>query len=343
MKDHMMPFDTIRQLLATELTAVEQRLTHPQQSNIPMVNQLILHLTANGGKRLRPILLILIAKSLGYTGDQHIELGTAMEFIHTATLLHDDVVDASHLRRGQQTANDIWGNELSVLVGDFLYSQALSSLTQTNNMLILSTVSTTVAQIAEGEVLQLMNRRNLALSFDDYFNIIQRKTGLLFEMTAHLGAILGSRDPLLQTAARNYGMALGIAFQLVDDVLDYSGDASTIGKNIGDDLHDGNLTLPLLHVLQNGNPDEIQWIRTAILRKPKENAKCSGGEIDEMIDTKMIDNIIASFHRTGAIKYTLQLAENYVASALEAITNFPQTIYTEALTDLAKFAIARDH
>ena len=304
---------------------VDNLIQESLQSDVVLINQVGHHIVNSGGKRLRPALLLLIARHFEYSGSQHINLAAIIEFIHTATLLHDDVVDASILRRGQETANQRWGNEASVLVGDFLYSRAFQMMVETNSMRVMDVLSEATNTIAEGEVQQLLNSHDPETSEISYINVIQSKTAKLFEAAGRLGAILGERSLVEEQAMAKYGMHLGTAFQLIDDVLDYSASSSELGKNIGDDLAEGKPTLPLLYALWNSQGNEANIIREGIL---------NGG----LNNLDVIQKII---NETGAIEYTAELAQREANLAIESLDHFLTTEYLDAMVNLAKFSVDR--
>ena len=295
------------------------------QSDVVLINQVGHHIVNSGGKRLRPALLLLSARHFGYSGSQHINLAAIVEFIHTATLLHDDIVDASILRRGQETANQKWGNEASVLVGDFLYSRAFQMMVETNSMRVMDVLSEATNTIAEGEVQQLLNSHEPETTEVSYIGVIQNKTAKLFEAASRLGSILSQRDFDDEQAMAKYGMHLGTAFQLIDDALDYRAPNSTLGKNIGDDLAEGKPTLPLLYAMWNSPDHEANIIREAIL---------SGG-----LDN--IDSIQKIIINTGAIEYTAELAQREADLAIKSLDHFSASVYLDAMVNLAKFSAER--
>jgi octaprenyl-diphosphate synthase len=274
---------------------------------------------------MRPMLVLLSANACQYQGNQHINLAAVIEFIHTATLLHDDVVDASQLRRGNMTANAVWGNEASVLVGDFLYSRAFEMMVSANNMRIMEIMSHTTNTIAEGEVLQLLNCHDADTSEIRYMDVVMRKTARLFEAAAQIGAVLGQQSEQIETALANFGLHLGIAFQLIDDVLDYSASPEDTGKNVGDDLAEGKPTLPLIHAIHKGTPSQARLIRKAI----------ENGGHDNMQD------VCAIIESTGAIPYTAQAAKQQAGLAIEALSSLPDSASKEALYGLAEFSVNR--
>ena len=317
--------DALRSLIFEDMGRVDALIQKSLQSDVVLINQVGHHIVNSGGKRLRPALLLLVARHFGYTGSQHINLAAIIEFIHTATLLHDDVVDASLLRRGQETANNRWGNEASVLVGDFLYSRAFQMMVDTNSMRVMDVLSEATNTIAEGEVQQLLNSHDPDITEINYINVIQSKTAKLFEAAGKLGAILGERDLEDEQAMAKYGMHLGTAFQLIDDVLDYSASSSALGKHIGDDLAEGKPTLPLLYAMWHCREEEANIIRNAILNGGLEN----------------IDIIQQIIHKTGAIEYTTKLAQKEADLAVESLERFSNTEYLEAMINLAKFSMER--
>ncbi|MBV2235183.1 MAG: polyprenyl synthetase family protein [Sterolibacterium sp.] len=296
-------------------------------SDVVLIRQVAEYIIAGGGKRLRPALVLLTAGALGYRGSHHHELAAVVEFIHTATLLHDDVVDESDLRRGQETANALFGNAASVLVGDFLYSRAFQMMLVANDMRIMQVLADATNIIAEGEVLQLMNCRNVDIAVDDYLQVIRYKTAKLFEAAARLGALLGAADPDMEARLARYGMHLGTAFQLIDDVLDYSGEEADTGKHLGDDLAEGKPTLPLIHVMQHGSPAQAECVRKALL----------GGGRDQF------GQVLAAIQSTDALAVTRKQAEYEIEQATLALDALKASNYKKALLELAAFAIARNH
>lgn len=296
-------------------------------SEVVLVRQVAEYIIHGGGKRLRPVVVLLTARALGYDGPHHHELAAVVEFIHTATLLHDDVVDESQLRRGQDTANARFGNATSVLVGDFLYSRAFQMMVTVQNMRVMEVLADATNTIAEGEVLQLMNCHDPDVSEEAYMRVIRYKTARLFDAAGRLGAIVAGRDRAMEDALGAYGMHLGTAFQLIDDVLDYSGDRETTGKNVGDDLAEGKPTLPLLHVMRNGTPEQAQRVRQAI---------ATGG-------TEDFTAILQAIRDTGALDYARQQAEREAQLAVEALAGLPHGVYRDALVELSAFAVQRNY
>jgi len=308
-----------------EMTLVDSTISARLQSDVALVNQLSAYIINSGGKRLRPQLVLLAALASGYKGDHHTTAAATIEFIHTATLLHDDVVDDSKLRRGRDTANEVWGNEAAVLVGDFLYSRAFEMLVEIGDMRIMQIMASTTNQIAEGEVMQLLNVNNADISVDEYREVIQAKTAILFEAAMRVGAVLAQQSTKTEDAFAAYGKHLGTAFQLVDDALDYSGDSKALGKNVGDDLAEGKPTLPLIAALQKTNEAD-----TLTLRKAIEN----GGR-------DQIDEVMRIVEATGSLTATLDMAKSEAAAAKEALSLVEESEYKRYLLDLADQASAR--
>jgi octaprenyl-diphosphate synthase len=317
----------LESVLHDDLQAVDRVLRASLASNVALVRQVAEHIIGGGGKRLRPALLLLAARACGYRGSHHHTLAAVIEMIHTATLLHDDVVDESSLRRGHATANAMFGNAASVLVGDFLYSRAFQLMVTVDNLRVLRILSDATNVIAEGEVLQLLNAGNADISEEAYLDVIRRKTAKLFEAAAQLGAVLGRAEPVVEEALARYGMHLGTAFQLVDDVLDYSGEFDAIGKNLGDDLAEGNTTLPLIRALAVGSPAEAALIREAV----------TGGRRD---DFKPLLEVLT---RTGALEYARHCAEEESAQATACLSTLPNSPARETLLELSTFAVQRTY
>ena len=322
-----MDITAIRQLIAADMDAVDRLIIQRLQSEVVLINQIGTYIVHSGGKRLRPMIVLLAARACGYEGSRHIDLAAIIEFIHTATLLHDDVVDGSELRRNQETANAVWGNEASVLVGDFLYSRAFEMMVDVGRMQVMDILSHATNRIAEGEVLQLLNVHNPETSEADYMEVIKRKTATLFEAGARLGGVIAGRDEAQQQAMGEYGQHLGIAFQLVDDALDYNAGNSDIGKNIGDDLAEGKPTLPLIRALQQAEGDDRQHLVRIIEQ---------GGLAE-------IDYVMQAIHRSDAIAYTQQLARREAELAKQALGDLPDSPHRSALEALADFSVARTH
>lgn len=322
-----MQFDAIKALVNEDFCAVDNLIISSLHSKASIINDLGHYIIQGGGKRLRPLVVLLIAKACGYTADQHIPVATIIELIHTATLLHDDVVDEAELRRGQKTANRVWSNVASVLVGDFLYSRALQILTDGIDTKIMKVIANATNTMAEGEALQLLDRHNPATTEGAYLTIIRSKTAQLFEAAAVLGALLSGSNPEIEKAMQQYGMHLGTAFQLIDDVLDYTGSPSQSGKEIGNDLSQGKVTLPLIHILETGSPSQIRIVSQAI----KEGGS---GQLDEV--QKIIEE-------TAGIEYTLRFARTEVERAQKALLILPSTAFREGAHALAQFALERTH
>jgi octaprenyl-diphosphate synthase len=317
--------ENLNQLIAAEMAAVDQVIRSRLYSDVALVNKVGEYIIGSGGKRLRPALVILSAHAFGYQGKLHYELAAVVEFIHTATLLHDDVVDESALRRGRETANALFGNAASVLVGDFLYSRAFQMMVEANDMRVMETLADATNLIAEGEVLQLLNCNDADVDTANYLGVIHRKTAKLFEAAMRLGAILGKQDTAIETAAARYGMHLGTAFQLVDDVLDYSGDANEIGKNLGDDLAEGKPTLPLIYAMQHGTPMQSAVIRSAI----------------EKGDINLFGEVLQIVQETGALEYTRQQAQREADMAIAELADISDSRYKQSLLELAELAASR--
>ncbi len=322
-----MSLELIRSFVQDDLIATDKFICTELLSDIPLINQLVEYILKSGGKRIRPLLVLLTARAFDHQKQQHIELAAAIELIHTATLLHDDVVDSSALRRGNQTANHIWGNESSVLVGDFLYSRAFQLIVKLQNLEIMNIFANATNLIAEGEVLQLINRHDPDATEQSYYNIIQRKTAKLFEVASQIGAALCNYRPPQMAAMQHYGISLGTAYQLIDDALDYCSSADEMGKNMGDDLAEGKPTLPLIYALRYGKPAEVKLIRNAI----------------KTGSTKKLDSILTIIESTGAIEYTANAAKLHIQEAINSLTHIPESPYRKALQDLAEFVVARKY
>ncbi|WP_022946366.1 octaprenyl diphosphate synthase [Pseudoalteromonas ruthenica] len=323
-----MDIKAIQTLIADDMNSVNQLIHAQMQSDVALVNQLGLYIVNSGGKRVRPMLALLAARALGYQGDKHVTLATIVEFIHTATLLHDDVVDESDLRRGEPTANAEFGNAASVLVGDFIYTRSFQLMVGLGQMRIMDILADATNVIAEGEVLQLMNCNDPDTTEQSYMQVIYSKTAKLFEAATQLAAVITEQDTNVEEAMRLYGMHLGTAFQLVDDVLDYSADAHTLGKNIGDDLAEGKPTLPLIYAMQHGEAAQKQQIREAIEQ---------GNGLD------YLDDILATLTQTKALDFTMQRAQQEADKAISALDFLPESAEKEALVALANIAVKRDH
>lgn len=323
----LIDFDAIKNLTLAEAAAVDQLILNELSSDVVLINQIGHYIISNGGKRLRPMLLLLAAKALGGANDHHLVLAAVIEFIHTATLLHDDVVDESELRRGQESANAVWGNAASVLVGDYLYSSAFEMMVRTQNMRVMEILSKTTTAIAEGEVLQLLNCNNPDTTEAKYLEVIARKTAILFSAATRLGAVISNVDKTTEDALAAYGQHLGVAFQLIDDALDYKATTEDLGKNLGDDLAEGKPTLPLIYAIANGTTDEAQIVINAIKTGSRE----------------AFNEVFAVVKSTKAIEYTEQCAQQQAQLAITALDCLPDSIYKEALTQLARFSVQRNH
>ena len=313
-------------LTADDMTAVNQKIQKQLTSDVSLINQLGYYIISGGGKRIRPMIAVLTGRALGYDGDKHIQVAALIEFIHTATLLHDDVVDESDMRRGKQTANEVFGNAASVLVGDFIYTRSFQMMTDLDSMRVLKLMSEATNVIAEGEVLQLMNCNDPDISEADYMQVIYSKTARLFEAASQSAAILAGATPEQEKALQDYGRFLGTAFQLIDDVLDYDADNATLGKNTGDDLDEGKPTLPLLHAMHNGNTEESALIRQAI---------------EQGNGRHLLEQVLATMKRCGSLAYTYARAEEEADKAIAALSALPDSQYKDALAGLAHIAVRR--
>lgn len=314
-------------VVADDFTAVDGIIRRQLTSRVPLVEKIGDYIISAGGKRLRPLLVLLSGKALGYSGEDLQLLAATIEFLHTSTLLHDDVVDASGLRRGRATANAQWGNAPSVLVGDFLYARSFEMMVELGSMPVMRIISQATRVIAEGEVLQLSKVRDASTTEETYMEVIRGKTAMLFEASTHSAAALANAQPEQAEALRLFGDALGIAFQLVDDLLDYRGDAATLGKNVGDDLAEGKPTLPLIVTMREGTPEQASLVRKAIQQ---------GGSQD-------LEGIRDAVEAAGALDYTANLARTYATRAIDCLKALPEGEYRAALTELAEFAVARTH
>ena len=314
-------------VIEQDMRKVDAVISERLASGVPLVGQVTRYIIAAGGKRLRPALLLLTCGALGYKGAQRFNLAAVVEFIHTATLLHDDVVDGSTLRRGNSTANETFGNPASVLVGDFLYSRAFQMMVEAKDMHIMQVLADATNVIAEGEVLQLMNMHNAELDEAGYLNVIRSKTAKLFEASARVGAILASAPRELEEASAQYGQALGTAFQVIDDVLDYAGDAAVMGKSLGDDLREGKATLPLISAMQRGNAVQQAVVRHAI----------ETGAVD------MLDQVITIVRETGALDVSRRAAALEAQRAITAANRLPDGPHTSCLVQLAGQLLERDN
>ena len=321
-----MDLDPINALVARDMAAVNHTIYQRLRSEVALINRLGHYIVNSGGKRLRPMLVLLAAGACGYQGRRHIDMAAIIEFIHTATLLHDDVVDASNLRRGHKTANAIWGNESSVLVGDYLYSRAFEMMVEIGSMRVMEILSHVTNTVAEGEVMQLLNRRDADTTEARYMEVIEAKTAKLFEAASQAGAVLGEASSGIERALASYGMQLGIAFQLIDDALDYSASAEQIGKNVGADLADGKPTLPLIYAMHHGKAEQ-----TAIIRQAIE----SGG-------LTRLDAALNAIESTGAIAYTENVARQTVDDAIDQLISLPDSDHKQALIALARLSVNRN-
>ena len=317
----------IMTLVSDDLSAIKRHIENQIESDVPLIREIGRYIVDAGGKRLRPITLLLAARSLGYQGTAHIDLGAVIEFIHTATLLHDDVVDKSDLRRGRKTTNAVWGNPASVLVGDFLYSRAFEMMVAVDRMAIMRIMAATTNRISEGEVLQLLNTHSPIVSETDYLDTITRKTAKLFESAAQIGALLANAAPATESALAKFGLNIGISFQIIDDALDYRPGTDNIGKNTGDDLADGKMTLPLIHALRVCTPSDKELIQAAI----------------SVGDRSQFDTIVTIIESTDSLAYTSRVARTYATQAQQALELLPPSDYRNALSNLAEFAVSRTY
>lgn len=317
---------TIKALVQTRLDAVDTLINQQLHSSISLISDLSSHLINSGGKRLRPLLVLLTAQAYAYSGDADITLGAVIELVHAATLLHDDVVDNSLIRRGKKTANALWDNAASVLVGDFLYSRAFQLMVGAENLAILKMLADATNLISEGEVLQLLNRHNPETTESAYLDVLRYKTGTLFAASTQIGAMLANRPAADIEAMQRFGETLGIAFQLIDDALDYCADASTLGKSLGDDLAEGKATLPLIYALQHADSEQKKIIETALLEG----------------DRSALPVLLTIIDACGALAYTQQTAENFAAQARQTLqTHVPASIYRDAIDELITLAVQR--
>lgn len=311
--------------IASDLTQLDRVIWRHLNSEVELIQEIAQYLIQAGGKRLRPALLLLVCAALGNQGDERYTLAAVIEFIHTATLLHDDVVDTSDLRRGRKTANAVFGNAASVLTGDFLYSRAFQMMVSVGCTRVMPVLANATNMIAEGEVLQLINKHQSDMDEARYMQVIHYKTAKLFESAAQLGAMVADAEPALETAAAEFGRRIGTAFQLMDDWLDYAGDAQSMGKNAGDDLHDGKVTLPLIYLLKHGSRAQREHVRAAIK---------SG-------DSRHFENILDALHASGALDYTRQCAQQEAQQAAVALGAFPDSIYKQSLLELCAYSATR--
>jgi octaprenyl-diphosphate synthase len=316
----------IQALVADDMAAVNALIRARLASDVVLINQISEHIIAAGGKRLRPMLVLLAARALGYGGSDHVQTAAIIEFIHTSTLLHDDVVDESDLRRGRKTANALWGNAASVLVGDFLYSRSFQLMVELDRMQVMRILADTTNAIAEGEVLQLLHVHNPDTDEAAYLRVIERKTAVLFAAATRLGALLAGADERTQEAMARFGMALGYAFQIADDVLDYTADAATLGKNLGDDLAEGKATLPLIHAMAKAGPELRERLAQAIREG----------------DTEALPEIVDAIRSSGSLDYSRQVAERYAREAMQALEGLPESPQLAALRGLAVYSVQRE-
>ena len=319
--------NSIALTIAADMREVDAVIRNQLQSDVPLVNQIADYIISAGGKRIRPVLVLLMANAWGVRTDHHHQLAAVIEFIHTATLLHDDVVDESSLRRGRETANALFGNAASVLVGDFVYSRAFQMMVAIDDMRVMRILADATNVIAEGEVLQLLNMHDPDVNEARYLQVIRSKTAKLFEAAAQIGAMVAGADDAAVAAAADYGRSVGTAFQLVDDVLDYSGSAAAIGKNVGDDLREGKPTLPLIYLMENGTQTQRELVRRCI----------------ETGDEQHFDEILTLITRSGALDYTRAKAGVAADAARSALAGVPDSQFKSSLLDLCMFAVDRDH
>ena len=318
-------FEAVSALAKDDMAAVDRLISTSLESDVALVSQVSRYIVASGGKRLRPLIVLLAARAFGYSGEQHVRAAAIIEFIHTATLLHDDVVDSSSRRRGKDSANTVFGNQASVLVGDFLYSRAFQMMVDIDSMRVMQILADATNTIAAGEVMQLMNVHNPDTTEDAYRQVIYRKTARLFEAGAQIAAVLAGRPDSDETAMIEYGQNLGTAFQLVDDALDFDASPEELGKNLGDDLAEGKPTLPLIYAMQEGSSEERDLIRHAI----------EEGGLDDM------DRIQAIIESTGALQYTAARAQEAADIAINALSDVPDSDHKQALIAIAEFSVRR--
>jgi octaprenyl-diphosphate synthase len=318
-------FDEVKALAAADMLAVDELIRESLRSDVVLVSQVSEYIVTSGGKRLRPLIVLLAARALGYGGNHHVHAAAIIEFIHTATLLHDDVVDSSARRRGRDTANMVFGNQASVLVGDFLYSRAFQMMVDIGSMKVMRILADATNTIAAGEVMQLMNVHDADVTEEAYRQVIYRKTARLFEAGAQIAAVLAKRDPADEPAMITFGQNLGTAFQLVDDALDYDASPTELGKDLGDDLAEGKTTLPLIYAMQNGTEAERKLIRAAV-------------ESDGIGELGEVQSIVES---SGALQYTAKCAQEAADTAVAAISSLPASGYKDALIAIAEFSVRR--
>jgi len=322
-----MNLEQINELTAQDMADVNATILEQLNSEVSLINQLGYYIISGGGKRIRPMIAVLAARALNYTGKQHVTVAALIEFIHTATLLHDDVVDESDMRRGKATANAAFGNAASVLVGDFIYTRAFQMMTSIGSLRVLELMSEAVNVIAEGEVLQLMNCNDPDITEESYMRVIYSKTARLFEAAAQSSAILAEASPEQEKALQDYGRYIGTAFQLIDDLLDYSADGKTLGKNVGDDLSQGKPTLPLLHAMRNGTPEQAAMIRSAI---------------EQGNGRHLLEPVLETMQQCGSLAWTRESAEREADKAIDALKILPESPWRSALEALAHMSVQRE-
>ncbi len=322
-------YQDIRSVVEQDFTSVNQFIVDQLHSQVPLVENIGHYIVDAGGKRLRPLLVLLAARACGISSDKHVPLAAVIEFIHTATLLHDDVVDMSTLRRGRPTVNAEWNNPSSVLVGDFIYSRAFQILVQIGDMQIMKIMADTTNMIAEGEVLQLISKANPNANRETYMQVIQNKTAILFQAAAQCGALLAGADARIEQSLMRYGMHLGIAFQLIDDVLDYAGDSGEMGKNLGDDLAEGKPTLPLIRAMENASASELATIKESLTT--------------ESLPKETLNTVIEIVRSGDALDYTRQQAEEQAAAARTCLDDLPASQFRDALQALVDFSVQRSN
>ena len=320
-------YQDIRSVVETEFLAVNDFIVEQLHSEVPLVESIGHYIVDAGGKRLRPMLTLLASKACGIDSQQHIPMAAVIEFIHTATLLHDDVVDMSTLRRGRPTANSKWNNPSSVLVGDFIYSRAFQVLVKIGDMRIMKIIADTTNKIAEGEVLQLIAKNNPNASEANYMQVIENKTAILFQAAAQCGALLANADEASEKGLQNFGKSIGMAFQLIDDVLDYAGDATDLGKNIGDDLAEGKPTLPLIYAIEKGDKQQQKLIQQALRT--------------EQLNPEMLKDVIEIVRQSGGLEYTQSLAKAQSKAALNCLQALPDSEYRQAMKAMVNFSLSR--
>jgi len=321
----MKNFSDIQNLVREDIKAVDDLLINRLESEVALINQVSSYIINAGGKRIRPLLVILVSKALGYQGINHHVMAAVIELIHTATLIHDDIVDESEVRRGTETPNQVWGNAASVLVGDFIYSRAFEIMVEPNSMEIMKVLSKATNAIAEGEVLQLLNIGNKELKEADYLKVIEKKTACLFQAATQIAAIISDSDSSIQNQMKSFGLHLGKAFQIVDDVLDYQSDEELLGKRIGDDLSEGKMTLPLIHSLSNSSKVTNKKLRDIV----------SNNNVEE------IDTVLEIFQETGSIDYTINRAKEISKKAKQCLVNLNNSAYENALSLLCDISVER--